>query len=94
MATRRGQHQSVPKAGVEGQTAPDYALNLGAIAKELQVVVARLDAIEASPQLQATPADVALQIRQEAGRLAARQKKARRRAARATTIPRIQSRLP
>jgi Family of unknown function (DUF6118) len=58
------------RQAVEGQAAPDYALTLGAIAKELQVVVARLDAIEASPQLQATPADVALQIRQEAGRLA------------------------
>lgn len=42
---------------------------LGAIAEELQAVGARRDAIEASPQLQATPEDVALQIRQEAGRL-------------------------
>ena len=58
------------RQAVEGQAAPDYALTLGAIAKELQAVVARLNAIEASPQLQATPADVALQIRQEAGRLA------------------------
>jgi hypothetical protein len=55
---------------VERQAAPDYALTLGAIAKELQAVGARLEAIEASPQLQATPADVVLQIRQEAGRLA------------------------
>jgi hypothetical protein len=55
---------------VEGQAAPDYALTLGAIATELQAVGARLTAIEASPQLQATPADVALQIRQEAVRLA------------------------
>ena len=55
---------------VEGQAAPDYALTLGAIAKELQVVGARLEAIEASPQLQATPATVAQQVRQEASRLA------------------------
>lgn len=55
---------------VERQTAPDYALTLGAIAKELQAVGARLDAIEASPQLQATPATVAQQMRQEAVRLA------------------------
>jgi hypothetical protein len=32
---------------LERQTAPDYALTLGAIAKELQVVGARLNAIEA-----------------------------------------------
>jgi uncharacterized protein DUF6118 len=55
---------------VEGQAAPDYALTLGAIAKELQAVGAQLSAIEASPQLQATPATVAEQMRQEAGRLA------------------------
>jgi Family of unknown function (DUF6118) len=58
------------RQAVESQTAPDYALTLGAIAKELQVVGARLDAIEASPQLQATPATVAQQVRQEANRLA------------------------
>jgi hypothetical protein len=49
---------------------PDYALTLGAIAKELQDVGARLSAIEDSPQLQETPASVAQQVRQEAGRLA------------------------
>ena len=58
------------RQAAERQTAPDYALTLGEIAKELQVVVARLDAIEASPQLQATPAAVAQQMRQEAVRLA------------------------
>jgi hypothetical protein len=55
---------------VEGQTAPDYALTLGAMAKELREVSARLTAIEASPQLRATPADVALLVQQEASRLA------------------------
>ena len=55
---------------IAGQTAPDYALTLGAIAQELQAVGARLDAIESAPQLQATPAVVAQQVRQEAGRLA------------------------
>ncbi len=58
------------RQAVAGQTAPDYALTLGAIARELQAVGARLAAIEASPQLQATPAVVAQQVRQEAGRLA------------------------
>src|SRR6266851_1567785 len=58
------------RQAVQGQTAPDYALTLGAIAKELQAVGVRLTAIEASPQLQATPATVALQVRQEASRLA------------------------
>ena len=40
---------------VEGQTAPDYALTLGAIVKELQAVGARLDAIEGHPALAMTP---------------------------------------
>lgn len=55
---------------VEGQTAPDYALTLGAIVKELQAVGARLDAIEAAPPMQVTPATIAQQIRDEAMRLA------------------------
>jgi Family of unknown function (DUF6118) len=58
------------RQAVEGQTAPDYALTLGAIAKGLDAVGARLTAIEASPQLQATPATVARQVQQEAERLA------------------------
>ena len=58
------------RQAVAGQTAPDYALTLGAIAQELQAVGARLAAIETLPQLQATPATVAQQVRQEAGRLA------------------------
>jgi hypothetical protein len=55
---------------VAGQAAPDYALTLGAITKELQAVGVRLSAIEVSPQLRATPATVAQQVRQEASRLA------------------------
>jgi hypothetical protein len=55
---------------VEEREVPDYALTLGAIAKELQDVGAQLTAIEGSPQLQATPASLAQQVRQEAGRLA------------------------
>jgi hypothetical protein len=58
------------RQAVAGRTAPDYALTLGAIVKELQAVGARLAAIESSPQLQVTPAVVAQQVRQEAGRLA------------------------
>jgi hypothetical protein len=56
------------RAAVEGQ--PDYTLTLGAIAKGLQEAGDRLTAIEGLPQLQATPASVAQQMRQEAGRLA------------------------
>jgi hypothetical protein len=55
---------------IEGQTAPDYALTLGAIVKELQAVGARLDAIEAAPPMQVTPATIAQQMRDEASRLA------------------------
>jgi len=58
------------RQAVEGQTAPDYALTLGAIVKELQAVSARLDAIEAAPPMQVTPAAIAQQIRDEAVRLA------------------------
>src|SRR6185295_15768093 len=58
------------RQAVEGQAAPDYALTLGAIVKELQAVGARLTTIEAAPQLQTTPATVAQQVRQEAARLA------------------------
>ncbi|HUB47437.1 MAG TPA: DUF6118 family protein [Acetobacteraceae bacterium] len=58
------------RQAVEGRTAPDYALTLGAIVKELQAVGARLDAIEAAPPMQVTPATIAQQIREEAARLA------------------------
>jgi len=58
------------RQAVEGQTAPDYALTLGTIVKELQAVGARLDAIEAAPPMQVTPATIAQQIRDEAARLA------------------------
>jgi hypothetical protein len=61
---------AVLRQAVEGQTAPDYALTLGAIVKELQAVGARLDAIEAAPPMQVTPATIAQQIRAEAARLA------------------------
>jgi hypothetical protein len=40
---------------VEGQTAPDYALTLGPIAKELQAIGARLTEIEGHPALAMTP---------------------------------------
>ena len=58
------------RQAVAGQTAPDYALTLGEIVKELQAVGARLDAIEAAPPMQVTPATIAQQIRAEAVRLA------------------------
>ena len=58
------------RQAVEGQTAPDYALTLGAIVKELQAVGARLDAIEGAPSLQVTPATIAQQIQMQASRLA------------------------
>ena len=47
---------------VEGQTAPDYALTLGAIAKELQAIGARLDTIEDHPAMAMTPATYAGQL--------------------------------
>ena len=43
------------RQAVEGQTAPDYALTLGAIVKELQAVGARLTRIEGHPALAMTP---------------------------------------
>ena len=58
------------RQAVEGRTAPDYALTLGEIVKELQAVGARLDAIEAAPPMQVMPATIAQQIRAEAVRLA------------------------
>ncbi|MFP5249144.1 MAG: DUF6118 family protein [Acidobacteriota bacterium] len=58
------------RQGIEGQAAPDYALTLGAIVKDLQGIGTQLAAIEAAPQLQVTPAVIAQQIRQEAVRLA------------------------
>jgi len=58
------------RQAVEGQTAPDYALTLGAIVKELQAVGTRLDAIEAAPPMQVTPATIAQQIQMQASRLA------------------------
>jgi hypothetical protein len=47
---------------VEGQTAPDYGLTLGAIAKELQAIGARLDTIENHPAMAMTPAKYAGQL--------------------------------
>jgi hypothetical protein len=47
---------------VEGQTAPDYALTLGAIAKELQAIGARLDTIENHPAMAMTPERFAGQL--------------------------------
>ena len=55
---------------VEAQTAPDYALTLGAIVKALEGGGTWLEAIEASPPLRATPASVAQEVRPEAGRWA------------------------
>jgi hypothetical protein len=50
------------RQAVEGQTAPDYALTLGAIAKELQAIGARLDTIENHPAMAMTPAKYAGQL--------------------------------
>jgi hypothetical protein len=47
---------------VEEQAAPDYALTLGTIAKELQAVGARLATIENHPALALTPAKYAGQL--------------------------------
>ncbi len=58
------------RQAVAGQTAPDYALTLGEMVQTLAALQERLAGIETSPQLQATPAMVAQQVRWEAGRLA------------------------
>ena len=60
------------RQAVTGQTAPDYALTLGAIVKELQAVGARLAAIEAHPALAMTPEGYAarLSAAEERGRQA------------------------
>ena len=50
------------RQAVEGQTTPDYALTLGAIAKELQAIGARLDTIESHPAMAMTPAKYAGQL--------------------------------
>ena len=50
------------RQAVEGQTAPDYALTLGAIVKELQGVGARLTAIEGHPALAMTPEGYSAQL--------------------------------
>jgi hypothetical protein len=43
------------RQALEGQAAPDYALTLGVIARELEAVGARLTAIESHPALAMTP---------------------------------------
>jgi hypothetical protein len=50
------------RQAIAGQTAPDYALTLGAIAKELQAIGARLDTIENHPAVAMTPAKYAGQL--------------------------------
>ena len=50
------------RQAVEGQTTPDYALTLGAIAKKLQAIGARLDTIENHPAMAMTPAKYAGQL--------------------------------
>jgi hypothetical protein len=42
----------------QGSAAPDYSPTLGAIAKELKAVTARLDALERAPALATTPASL------------------------------------
>ena len=50
------------RQAVEGQSVPDYALTLGAMAKELQGASARLEAIESHPAMAMTPARYAGQL--------------------------------
>jgi hypothetical protein len=50
------------RQAIAGQTAPDYALTLGAIAKELQAIGALLDTIENHPAVAMTPAKYAGQL--------------------------------
>jgi hypothetical protein len=48
-----------------GQEAPDYSPTLGAIAKELKAVTARLEALEQMPALAVTPGRQAAELRLE-----------------------------
>jgi hypothetical protein len=57
---RQGQEAKGPVA-----TGTDYSPTLGAIAKELKAVAARLDAIERAPALAITPAQQAGELRRE-----------------------------
>jgi hypothetical protein len=57
---RQGQGAKGPAAA-----GPDYSPTLGAIAKELQAVTARLEAIEQAPALASAPADQAVVLRRE-----------------------------
>ncbi|WP_158804275.1 DUF6118 family protein [Acidisoma sp. L85] len=57
---RQGQDAKKPT-----DTGPDYTLTLGAIAKELKGVAARLDAMERAPALATTPARQAAELRRE-----------------------------
>jgi hypothetical protein len=50
------------RQAVDEQGVPDYALTLGAIAKELEAVGARLGTMEAHPALRLTPAAHAQQV--------------------------------
>ena len=47
---------------IEEQTAPDYALTLGAIARELETVATRLTTIEGHPALAMTPERYSVQL--------------------------------
>jgi hypothetical protein len=57
---RQGQEAKAPVAA-----GTDYSPTLGAIAKELKTVAARLDAIERAPALAITPAQQAGELRRE-----------------------------
>jgi Family of unknown function (DUF6118) len=50
------------RQAIEGQSVPDYALTLGAMAKDLQGVSARLEAIESHPAMAMTPERYAGQL--------------------------------
>jgi hypothetical protein len=57
---RQGQEAKAPAA-----VGTDYSPTLGAIAKELKAVTARLEAVEHAPALASTPADQAAELRRE-----------------------------
>ena len=62
-ALRRGIELAYRQGPREEPAAPDYSSTLGAIANDLQAVVARLAAIERKPALAVTPAAQAAELR-------------------------------
>ena len=72
VALRRGIElidRRIQEAAGPAVAGPDYSPTLGAIAKELKAVTARLEAMERAPALASTPAQQAAELRRELHRI-------------------------